>query len=76
MARKRHGLPRVRHFRFEELVEAPIDLVGDCVKERGALGDVHARPLAMQRCTRGSNGRVDLFLARLGDARDEAPVYR
>lgn len=76
MTREGHGLPRIRHFRFEKLVGALIDPVCDGVKKLGAPGELHPRPVAMKRGARRVHGRVDLFLARLGDARDEASVDR
>jgi hypothetical protein len=71
-----HRLAGVEALGGEEIVEAAVDLVGDGAEHIGALGHAHPAPRPVERGPGGAHGGVDLGLAALGHAADDAVVER
>src|SRR5208282_2334912 len=76
VAGETRGLAGVEALGGEELLEPRDDAVGDPREDVGALGDRHLAPGAGERSWGGAAGRVDLRLATLGHAADDAVVER
>lgn len=69
-------LAGVGHFRFEESVEALVDLVRHRIEHVAALGRRELAPRAVERRPRGAHGGIDVGRAGLRHAGDQRAVDR